>query len=317
MNTKNAALDHKNNRIYALKKLLIKYKFIHLLVLPGIIQIIIFQYIPIGGLIVAFKNYKGIGGVAGILNSEWVGFKHFIDFFSGEYFWRLLGNTLIISVYRLIFGFPAPIILALLLNEIHNQKFKKIVQTITYLPHFLSWVVISGLVMALLSADGPVNQFISMLGMNNISFLSNSKYFRSVLVTSSIWKETGWGAIVYLAAISGIPNELYESATVEGASRWQKTIYITIPSITFIIVILFILRVGSVIDQNFEQIFNLYNPAVYRVADVFETFVYRRGLDRAEFSYAAAVGIFKSVTSLVLVVVTNKAAKKVGQEGIW
>jgi len=317
MNTKNAALDHKNNRIYALKILLIKYKFIHLLVLPGIIQIIIFQYIPIGGLIVAFKNYKGIGGVAGILNSEWVGFKHFIDFFSGEYFWRLLGNTLIISVYRLIFGFPAPIILALLLNEIHNQKFKKIVQTITYLPHFLSWVVISGLVMALLSADGPVNQFISMLGMNNISFLSNSKYFRSVLVTSSIWKETGWGAIVYLAAISGIPNELYESATVEGASRWQKTIYITIPSITFIIVILFILRVGSVIDQNFEQIFNLYNPAVYRVADVFETFVYRRGLDRAEFSYAAAVGIFKSVTSLVLVVVTNKAAKKVGQEGIW
>ena len=207
--------------------------------------------------------------------------------------------------------------LALLLNEITRQKFKRVVQTITYLPHFISWVVVSGLIVALLGADGPVNHFLSMVGAGNVNFLTNTKLFRSLLVSSDIWKTIGWSTIVYLAAISNVPNELYESATVEGANRWQKAVYITFPSISFIIAILFILRMGSIIDDNFEQIFNLYNPAVYNVSDIFETFVYRRGITEAQFSYSTAVGLFKSVVSLILVLVTNKAVKKMGQEGIW
>lgn len=185
------------------------------------------------------------------------------------------------------------------------------------MPHFLSWVVISGLMMALLASDGPANHLLSLLGMDKISFLTDRRYFRSILVGSTIWKETGWSTIVYLAAIASIPKQLYESATIEGANRLQKTIYITIPSILYIVTILFILRVGSIINENFEQIFNLYNPAVYEVADVFETFVYRRGLVDGEFSYASAVGLFKSVSSLVLVAATNMAVKKTGQEGLW
>ena len=212
-------------------------------------------------------------------------------------------------------GFPVPIILAILLSEVSNRRFRNTVQTITYMPHFLSWVVISGLMMALLASDGPANHLLSLLGMDKISFLTDRRYFRSILVGSTIWKETGWSTIVYLAAIASIPKQLYESATIEGANRLQKTIYITIPSILYIVTILFILRVGSIINENFEQIFNLYNPAVYEVADVFETFVYRRGLVDGEFSYASAVGLFKSVSSLVLVAATNMAVKKTGQEG--
>ena len=298
-------------------RFLIKYKFLNFLVLPGIIFYIIFYYTPMYGIIIAFKDYNGLGGFEGIIDSKWVGLTHFANFFGSNYFWRLLRNTLVISFYRLIFGFPAPIILALLLNEVYNNKFKRIVQSICYLPHFLSWVVISGLMVMLLSTDGPINQILVMLGLDKIPFLTDSQFFRSILVGSSIWQGIGWGTIVFLAAISNVPAEMYEAAIVEGANRWQRSIYITLPSISFIIVILFILRVGKIIDEGFEQTFNLYNPSVYEVSDVFETFVYRRGIQGSEFSYTAAVGLFKSVTSLALVWGSNRLAKLFGQEGIW
>ena len=300
-----------------IKKFLIKYKFLNLLVLPGVIYFFIFKYVPIYGIIIAFKDYNGIGGISGIFNSEWIGFTNFTNFFSSIYFWRILRNTLLISTYKLIWAFPAPILFALLLNELYNQRFKRIVQTISYLPHFLSWVVIAGLVTVILSIDGPVNQVMGMMEMEKINFLSSNVYFRSILVISQIWSSIGWDSIIFLAAISGIPNELYEAAITEGATRWQRAVYITLPSLYFIITILLILTVGNMIEQNFDQIFNLYSSSVYETSDVIDTFVYRRGIIGNEFSYTAAVGLFKSVTSLILILGSNKIVKLLGQEGIW
>ena len=300
------------------KNSLVKHKLFHLLVLPGVIYFIVFHYIPIYGLTIAFKDYYGMGGVKGVLDAPWVGFKHFANLFGSHYFWRLLRNTLLISTYRLVWGFPAPIILALLLNELSSSAFKRTVQTITYLPHFISWVVISGLAIMILSPTmGPVSAVMQKLGMKPITFLADTRYFRSLLVASSIWRGIGWGSVVYLAAISNVPQEQYESAYIDGATRFQRAIHITLPSIEFIIVIFFILRIGKIIDENFEQIFNLYNPAVYEVADVFETYIYRRGILQAEFSYTTAVGFFKSFTSLVLVYTANRVVKWMGSEGLW
>jgi putative aldouronate transport system permease protein len=300
------------------KHFIVKYKFFHLLVLPGVVYFVLFHYVPIYGLTIAFKDYYGMGGVKGVLDAPWVGFKHFANLFASHYFWRLLRNTLLISTYRLLWGFPAPIVLALLLNEVSNSTFKRTVQTITYLPHFISWVVISGLAIMLLSPTmGPVNALMQKFGMEPITFLADTRYFRSVLVTSSIWRGIGWGSIVYLAAISNVPQEQYESAYIDGATRLQRAIHITLPSIQFIIIIFLILRIGKIIDENFQQIFNLYNPAVYEVADVFETFIYRRGILQADFSYTTAVGFFKSFTSLVLVYAANRIVKWLGSEGLW
>ncbi len=302
------------NRVYIF---FYKYKFLHFLVLPGIVYYIIFHYLPMFGLVISFKDYTGMGGIRGIFESEWIGLRNFEYLFGGYYFWRLLRNTLLISLYRLIWGFPAPIILALLMNELRNQKFKRITQTITYIPHFVSWVVVSGLVVMFLSSDGPVNAFLGIFGIENQSFLTNNNVFRSILVTSGIWKETGWGTILYLAALSSIPMEQYESAYIEGATRWQRMRYITIPNIMFVVTTLLILRLGSIINENFDQIFNLYNEAVYDVADVFETYVFRRGIEQRSYSYATATGLFKSVANFILVMAANKGIKLLGREGIW
>ena len=300
------------------RRFLWKYRFFHVLVLPGILYFVLFHYIPIYGLVIAFKDYNGMGGVMGVVTAPWVGLKHFANLFSSHYFWRLLTNTLLISTYRLIWGFPAPIILALLLNEVTSSGFKRTVQTITYLPHFISWVVIAGLAIMLLSPTmGPIGALMSGLGMKPITFLADTRYFRSVLVVSSIWRGIGWGSIVYLAAISNVPQEQYESAYIDGASRFQRAVHITIPSIAYIIVIFLVLRMGEIINENFQQIFNLYNPAVYEVADVFETFIYRRGILQADFSYTTAVGFFQSFTSLLLVYTANRIVKWLGSEGLW
>ena len=312
------ASTKKTSRAAWRQRTIFRHKFLYFLILPGLIYFFVFKYLPLAGLIIAFKDYHGLGGVKGIFTSPWVGFRYFEYLFTSHYFWRLLRNTLLISTYRLIFGFPAPIILALLINELQFMKFKRIVQTISYLPHFVSWVVVAGLVTMILSpSTGPVNALIKELGFEPISFLVDKRYFRGVLVVSSIWREIGWGSIIYLAAISSVPQEQYESAYLEGANRVQRAWYITIPGISLVIAILLILAIGRIIEENFEQIFNLYNPAVYEVADVFETYIYRRGLIQADFSYGTAVGFFKSFTSLVLVAATNRAAKMLGQEGLW
>lgn len=307
-----------NISLKSIKNFIVKYKFFHLLVLPGFIYFVIFCYVPMVGLVIAFKDYTGLGGIKGILTSPWIGFGNFQDLFTSHYFWRLMRNTLLISTYKLIFGFPAPIILSLLLNEVFNNKFKRTVQTIVYLPHFISWVVLGGLVTMVLSSDGPINAVLgAVFHMQPIEFLSSTSLFRSVLVSTSIWKDVGWGTIIYLAAITSISQEQYESAYLEGANRFQRAWYITIPGIKFIVAILLILNIGSIIDSNFDQIFNLYNTSVYEVSDVFETFIYRRGIESAQFSYTTAVGVFKSIISLILVLGANKATKMLGEEGLW
>lgn len=300
------------------KNFFYKYRYLHLMMLPCILFFLIFKYIPMYGLIIAFKDYDAVGGFWGILSAPWVGLENFRRFFSSIYFGRLLRNTLLISIYRLIFSFPAPIIMAILINEIRNTKFKRAVQTITYMPHFLSWVIVSGLLIVLLSpTSGPVAELYRQLGMEPVTFLSDTRYFRSLLVMSEVWKSVGWGTIIYLAAITGIDQEIYEAATVDGASRIQKIFKITLPQMSDIISIMLILAVGKILDENFEQVFNMYSPAVYEVADVFETYVYRTGILNAQYSYSAAVGVFKSVVSLILVLVSNKIAQMLGNEGIW
>ncbi len=295
-----------------------KYKFFHLLVLPGIAYYLIFHYLPMIGLLIAFNDYNGMGGVRGMVVAPWVGFRNFIDLFQSIFFWRLLKNSLILSGLRLLFGFPAPILLALLLSEIRFRKFQRVVQTITYLPHFLSWVVIAGLLTMLLGSAGPVNSALAALfHIQPIMFLSDPRYFRGALISSGVWQSIGWNSIIYFAAISGVPQEQYEVAVVEGATRLQRTWYVTLPWLRFVIVILLVLSIGSIIESDFEQIFNLYHPAVYEVSDVFDTYVYRRGLKDRDFSYATAVGLFKSVASFIFVLGANRVAKGLGQEGLW
>lgn len=295
-----------------------KYKMYYLLLLPGLLYLIIFHYIPMFGIIISFKEYQPFMGVEGIFTSEWVGLKHFQKFFNSYYFWDILGNTLAISLLKFIFGFPAPIIFALLLNEVRNKKFMKTVQTISYLPHFLSWVVVSGLLVTLLSTDnGLINIIREAMGKESIMFLGDPKYFRQVLVISDIWKGIGWGSIVYLAAISGVDQEMYEAAYIDGANRWRRIWHITLPSISHIVVIMLIFSVGGLLNAGFEQIFLLYSPAVYSVADIIDTFVYREGLQSNNYSYATAVGLFKSLVSMFLLLLTNFIAKRLDQEGIW
>nr|WP_242698197.1 ABC transporter permease subunit [Bacillus sp. SD088] len=282
---------------------------------PGIIYFILFKYLPMWGVIIAFQDYSVFGG---LLESTWVGLQHFNHMFQDREFYQVLWNTFIISFYKLLWGFPGPIVLAILLNEIRNMGYKRAIQTLAYLPHFLSWVIVGGILINILSpSTGIVNEVIKFLGMNPILFLADTSWFRSVLVASDIWKEIGWGAIIYLAALAGVDPQLYEAATVDGANKWKQLWYVTIPALLPTIAILFVLRLGNVLDVGFEQIFVLYNPVVYEVADVIETYVYRAGIEQAQFSYTTAVGLFKSVIALVLVYLANKAAKKMGQEGIW
>ncbi|MFD0961090.1 ABC transporter permease [Paenibacillus chungangensis] len=295
-----------------------RHKLYFLLILPGMLYFIIFQYGPMYGIIIAFKDISPFDGLSGIFSAEWVGLKHFEAFINSYYFWNIIGNTLTISAYKLLFGFPAPIILALLINEIKNKYFKNTIQTISYLPHFISMVVLAGLVTVLLTTDGGfINGLMQRLGMEPIMFLGDTKFFRTVLVASGIWKEVGWSSIIYIAAIAGVDPQLYEAAKVDGAGRFRQMWNITLPSISFIVVILFILQIGHILDAGFEQIFLLYSPPVYEVADIIDTYVYRKGLLDLQYSFAAAVGVFKAVIALILVIGANRLAKKLGHEGIW
>ena len=315
MNSQKAARTQGNK--YA--DFFVKHKYLHLMALPCVAYFILFRYVPMYGIVIAFKNYDPIGGFWGIISSPWAGLSNFRRFFSSIFFTRLLRNTILISTYRLIFSFPAPIIMAILINEISARRFKRVVQTITYMPHFLSWVIVAGLMIVLLSpSSGPIALIFRNMGMQPIVFLSDTRFFRSLLVISEIWKSVGFGTIIYLAAITGFDQEIYEAATIDGASRIQKIFRITLPQLlTSIASIMFILAIGRILDENFEQIFNLYNPAVYEVGDVFETYVYRTGILNAQYSYSAAVGVFKSVVSLILVYLSNRVAKLLGNQGLW
>lgn len=305
-----------NSRFNKMVSKIWKDKPIYLILLPGIIYFIVFHYIPMYGAIIAFKDFKA---ALGIFGSKWVGLKNFIDFFNHPSFGLVLTNTLIISFYKIICGFPAPIILALLLNEVRQEAYKRTIQTISYLPHFLSWVVIGGLAAKMLSpSSGAVNMVIKSLGFEPIYFMAEPSYFRTILVLSDIWKEIGWGSIIYLAALSGVDPQLYEAAIVDGASKWKQLWSITIPSIAPTIVIMFILRVGGVMNAGFEQIFMMYSPNVYAVSDIIDTFVYRIGLESVKYSLATAIGLFKSVIGFLLILITNRLSKMIDENnGLW
>jgi putative aldouronate transport system permease protein len=292
-----------------------RYRHLTLLMLPGIIYFVIFRYLPIYGVTIAFKDYRFMDGIMG---SAWVGLDVFKDVFSRIAFWEVFRNTFVISIYKLIWGFTPPIIFALLLNEIGNTTFKKITQTISYLPHFVSWVVLGGLFVQFLSPSiGPVNIILKTVGIKPIYFLGDPKWFRTTLVVTDIWKSLGWGSIIYRASLSNIDVEMYEAAAIDGASRFQKIRYITLPSLAPVITIMLILAVGKLVNDNFDQIFNLYNPAVYQVGDVLGTYTYREGLENMSYSYATAVELFKNVIAFTLVFSANKIAGKINEYGIW
>lgn len=289
-------------------------KGLYLMVLPVVVYYVLFHYLPIYGSIIAFKEFNPLIGIA---RSEWVGFKHFVDFFNGFYFWRILRNTLVISVNTLLFGFPAPIILALLLNEIRSNFFKRSVQTVTYMPHFVSLVVICGLIKEFTKDTGIITQMLGWFGFDQVNLLNKPGMFVPIYVVSEVWQQVGWGSIIFLAALSSIDPELYEAASIDGAGRWKKALHITLPGIVPTIVILFIMRMGRMLSVGYEKIILLYNPAIYETADVISSFVYRRGLQDFAWSYSAAVGIFNSVINLALLFAANKFSKKVGEHSLW
>jgi len=292
-----------------------RMKVLYLLMVVPAVFVFVFNYMPIYGILMAFKNYN-YG--KGILGSDWNQFAYFKSMYHDDYFRRALWNSIRINLLRILIDFPAPILFALLLNEMKHLMYKRVVQTISYLPHFMSWVVIGSFVYHLLSPDmGIVNAVLQWFGIKPIYFMTNSHLFIPVLLTAFVWQGVGWGSIIYLAAISGIDPTLYESAEIDGASRWQKAVRITIPSIVPAIVILFILTLSNILNAGFDPIFNLYNPLVMNVADVIDTYVYRKGLLDFQFGYAAAVGLFQSLIGLALVYASNRIIKRYSDFGIW
>lgn len=287
---------------------------IYLMMLPGILYYIIFKYGSMFGVVIAFKDYTP---AVGILKSAWIGFAHFKDFFGDLYFMRVLKNTIVLSLYDLVVSFPAPIILALLLNEIRNSKFKKTIQTITYLPHFISVVVICGLVITFCMKDGLINDVREMLGFERKSLLMDAKYYKTIHVFSGVWAGIGWGSIVYLSALTGIDMELYEAATLDGAGRWKQTLHVTLPGILPTVVTLLLLRIGSLMSVGYEKVILLYNPGIYETADIISSYVYRNGLALANYSRSAAVDLFNSVINIILLVTANTISKKINDVALW
>ncbi|MGG4033541.1 ABC transporter permease subunit [Paenibacillus cisolokensis] len=290
-------------------------RYLYLMIVPAIAYYAIFHYLPLYGAIIAFKDFNITKGIIG---SSWAGFRHFEYLFSLDKFWQVIGNTIIISLNRLVFGFPFPLIVALLLNEVRLAVFKKTVQTVIYLPHFISWVILGGLMVNLLTIDnGVVNNVIRALGGTPVGFMSDESVFRQTLVFSMIWKEFGWNSIIYMAALAGVSPHLYEAAMIDGANRWRRMLHITLPCIRNTIIILLILMLGGIMEAGFEQIFVLYHPGVYSVADIIDTYVYRTGLSEGRFSLAAAVGLFKSMINFALLLIANKLARMMGEQGVY
>lgn len=293
---------------------------LYLMLVPAFLYIFIYKFAPLFGLTIAFKNFSlfnGDGIFAAILNSPWVGFKHFRTVFESRDFLKVLSNTLIISAYKLFLLFPYPVLLALLLNELRVRRFKRTVQTLIYMPHFLSWVVVFGLFFLMLSNDGLVNRLLASMGFEKMQFFLDTRLFRGLLVFSAGWKESGWDTVVYMAAITGISQEMYEAATLDGCGRFEKIWYVTLPSILPVISLMFIMRLGKILNAGYEQVLIMYNPMVYDVADILETYVYRMGIGKMNYSLATAVGLFQSVVAFMLVVSSNSASKKLLGKSIW
>lgn len=290
-------------------------KWMYLLLLPGVLYYLIFKYVPMWGVLLAFKNYQPF---AGFWRSEWVGFEHFRLFFDNPEFFMLLRNTLLLSLYNLLFFFPVPIILALLLNEIRISLYKRTIQTLIYVPHFISMVIVASLTYVFLTTQGGVvNAYLQEYTGSKIDFLASPDWFRPMIVMQTIWKESGWGTIIFLAALASVDVEQYEAAFIDGANRWRQMWHITLPSIRSTIIILLILRMGDILDNGFEQIYLMLNPLNRQVAEVFDTYVYMMGITQGAFSYSTAVGLFKGVVGVILIFGANWLAKRFGQSGLY
>ena len=289
-------------------------RYLYLLAIPVIAYYVLFCYVPMFGLVIGFKQYE-LG--KSIMECQWVGLKYFKEFFNGIYFGRLMRNTLLISFYSILFGFPAPIIFSLLLNELRKGRFKKTVQTVTYLPHFISLVVICGMIVDFLSSDGVLTRMLTLFGGQKTNYVGDPRYFRAIYVISEIWQDVGWNSIIYLAALAGIDQQLYEAAVIDGASRWKQTIHITLPGIMSTIMIMLIMRIGQVLSVGYEKIILLYGPGTFEVADVISSYVYRMGIGQARYSFSTAVGLFQSVVNVILLIVANTASRRLSGTSLF
>ena len=289
-------------------------KSIYFLAIPLVLFYAIFHYKTMYGAIIAFMDYRPARGISG---SEWIWFENFIYFFESPFFLRTIKNTLAISLLSLFFAFPAPIILALLLNEVQNKVFKKTVQTITYLPHFISLVVVCGMLNQFCLSTGLFNDIIEFFGGDRVSLLQGPDYYRTIYIASDIWQEIGWGSILYLAALAGVDQQLYEAAEIDGASKWMQTLHVTLPGILPTVVIQFILKVGSLMSVGYDKTLLLYNPTTYNVADIISTYTYRMGLELGDWGYSTAIGLFNSVINCILLVLANKLSKKFTESSLW
>ncbi len=303
------------SRVTKIGRNITKYRWLYVLMIPSLAYFVIFRYLPLWNAQIAFKNFKPL---LGVVRSPFIGFANFTTFFHSYYFDQLISNTLIFSVLKLTLGIPLAIILAICIYESSLPLFKKFVQTVTYLPHFLSWVIMFGVLLMLLSPnDGLINAAIKATGGKSIAFLTSPQWFRAVIVSSDIWKETGWSTILYLAALMSIDVTLFEAAAVDGASRLQRIWHISLPGILSTIVVITVLRLGQILDAGFSQIFVLYSLPVYSVGDIIDTWVYRQGILEFQFSLATAVGLFKGVIGMILVYSTNKIAKRISGSGLY
>ncbi|AHM66954.1 ABC transporter permease [Paenibacillus polymyxa] len=292
-----------------------KHKLLYLMVLPGLVYFIIFKYFPMGGLVIAFQDYQAFQGITG---SPWVGMKHFIRLFTEPTFFMLLRNTLVLFALNIVIFFPLPIILALMLNEVRKMFFKNIIQTIIYIPHFMSWVIIVSISYVFLTVDGGVlNELIAALGGEKISFLTSPQWLRTVYIGQVIWKELGWSTIIYLSAITVVDTQLYEAAEMDGAGRLRKTWHVTLPAIRPVIITLLILKIGSTLDLGFEHMYLLLNSLNREVAEIFDTYIYTAGLKNGQLSFSTTVGLFKGVVGLILIMFSNRLAKKFGEDGVY
>ncbi|MEH7117343.1 sugar ABC transporter permease [Neobacillus vireti] len=294
---------------------IIRDKWLYILLLPGLAYFIVFKYLPMWGIVIAFQDYSPFTGVLG---SKWVGFDNFIDFFKNPDFFRLLKNTAIFAVLNLVFFFPAPIILSILLNELRVDSYKRVVQTFIYVPHFMSWVIIASITYIFFTTSGGImNEIVSHIYGKQIDFLSSPNWFRPLIMLQIIWKETGWGTVIFLAALTSVDKEQYEAAIVDGAGRFRRLWHVTLPAIRSTIIVMLILQLGRFLDTGFQQIYLMSNSLNRGVADVFDTYVYFVGITQGAYSYSTAVGLFKSVIGIILVLGSNKLAKKMGEEGIF
>lgn len=304
----------KNSMLVRLRTDFKRNKNLYIMLLPVVLYYVIFNYLPMYGAQIAFRDYKPRNG---ILGSDWVGFQNFISFFRGVYFTRLIRNTLLINILNLLIGFPAPILLALLLNEVRLVRFKKVVQTISYLPHFISTVVIAGMILQFVSTEGFITKLLTAFGFGKSNMLTDPAMFRPIYIISEIWQSIGWGSIIYIAAIAGISSELYEAAKIDGAGRLKQVLHVTIPGILPTIITMLILRIGTMMSLGYEKIILIYNSSIYETADVISTYVYRKGLVDMDYSFSTAVGLFNSLINLILLFMANKVCRKLTESSLW